>query len=71
MSAQVIQLGGEAAIDTAWADYQRLARAEIYDPALILDRNHVQARILAFEKFEKLFLAGYRTAEVLKIGGGK
>lgn len=67
MSAQVIQIGGDAAIDQAWSDYQRLARAEVDRPGLALDRAHVQAKIRAFDRFQQLYLAGERLADVVPI----
>lgn len=66
----VIPITSQAEVDAAWAEYQRLAQAERDDPTLSLDRAHVQARLLAHDRFQQLFLANERrTGNVVPIGG--
>jgi hypothetical protein len=70
--APIIQIGGAAEIDRAWADYQRLMRAEMEDGRLRLDRAHCEARARAWDRFQQLYLAGERSAEIIDFKrGGK
>lgn len=60
----------QAEVDSAWAEYERLAKAERDDATLALDRAHVQARMLAHDRFQQLFLVHEgRRDNVVQIGG--
>ena len=47
-------------VDDAWDAYKRLADEVVSNPALFVNRDHAEARIRAYRKFEHLFLIGDR-----------
>jgi hypothetical protein len=42
--------------DIAWEEYAALIRAMDENPALRLDRRHVEASLLAYARFRDIFL---------------
>lgn len=57
MSGAVAFLPNQQSVDAAWEQYQRLVQAALENPRLNLDREHVEARILAHKRFQDAFLA--------------
>lgn len=55
--SQIIPLRSPDRADRLWEDYHALAQAAINCPALLLDREHVEATIRAHERFKRAFLA--------------
>lgn len=43
------------ALDDLWHDYSALARAQIDDPLLLVDREHVQATLRAYQRFAEAY----------------
>ncbi|MBA3577465.1 MAG: hypothetical protein H0W39_07640 [Sphingomonas sp.] len=66
--ARVLHLASPSAVDCAWSDYAELCRIERDDPCLSHDRAHVEARIRAHDRFQRLFLATERRDNVVLLG---
>lgn len=71
MSAQIIPLGGKSAEDAAWTAWQQHKAKEFAEPKLMLDRRHMEQSARLHDAWLRLFLAGRRTAEVVRIDGGR
>ncbi len=56
----VLPLITRSSVDDAWEAYRRLADEVVSNPLLFVDRDHAEARIRAFRKFEHQFLIGDR-----------
>jgi hypothetical protein len=54
----IIPLPTNSAIEQAWARYAALARAVLETPDLLLDRDHAQKLVVAWEEWRDLYLAG-------------
>ncbi len=57
----VVPFISEDALDEAWEAYRQLASEVTSDPRLFVDRSHAEARIRAFDKFQRLLLISDRS----------
>jgi hypothetical protein len=57
MSAAVVTLPTDSAIEAAWDRYTAIARRVANDPMLLIDPAHCQEFALAWEAWRDLFLA--------------
>lgn len=71
MTAAIIPLASTSAADTAWAAYKALCDAETADPALLINRAHVEARVAAHVRFCELYAAECRRENVVPFDGGR
>lgn len=55
---QIAIIPTEAAVEAAWERYQALAIAISCDPALLADRDHMEAMARAERAWKTAFLAG-------------
>ena len=55
--SSVVHLHAPSRLDALWEQYQTLARAQLDNPALALDRDHVERTLRAFSLFQNAFAA--------------
>lgn len=60
--SNVVRLHDRRTLDRLWDDYARLVQAMQDNPALRLDRNHVEAAIRAHKRFADAFIASGEVA---------
>lgn len=60
--SNIVRLHDPRTLDRLWDDYARLIKAMQDDPALQLDRAHVEAAIRAHQRFAHAFTAADEAA---------
>jgi len=55
--SKVVRLHAPDQVDTLWEAYAALARAAAASPALMADRNHIEAMTRAMRRFQSAFNA--------------
>lgn len=63
MSAQILQLVSEAAVDLAWTEYAREAARLADNPRLLCDRAFNERLTRLYEKWRRLFLLQEASAQ--------
>lgn len=58
--ARVIRFPHSGTLDDLWCAYQRHAQAQIDNPVLGTDREHVQATLRAYQRFADAYLTECR-----------
>lgn len=69
--AQIIPLAPKSAVDAAWDAYMALWEAEQANPALQVDRAHVERRVAAHVRFCELYAADCRRENVVAFERGR